>query len=139
MLEDPDLVRHMFEVIADTQMTVVRCVQARTGTSSVAVNRSIVNVDPAIYVHSNCSVQMISPKLYRDSLWPHELRLAREIRPFGIHHCGNNLQLYADSRARAVFCDVGWGSDVTKVNGAAGLRSSTSGGPRPGAQPRPRI
>jgi hypothetical protein len=118
MLEDPELVRHLFAVIAETQMRVVRCIQARTGTSSVSVNRSIVNVDPAIYVHSNCSVQMISPKLYRAAVWPHERRLAQEVRPFGIHHCGNNLQLYAASYAelQPVFCDVGWGSDVARVS-----------------------
>jgi hypothetical protein len=120
MVEDPELVRRLFEVIAETQLRVVRLIHARTGTSSVAVNRSIVNVDPAIYVHSNCSVQMISPALYRKALWPHELRLSREIRPFGIHHCGNNLQLYAASYAelQPVFCDVGWGSDVAKVGAA---------------------
>ena len=120
MLEDPELVRHLFAVIAETQMRVVRCIQARTGTSSVSVNRSIVTVDPAIYVHSNCSVQMISPKLYRAAVWPHERRLAQEVRPFGIHHCGNNLQLYAASYAelQPVFCDVGWGSDVARVSQA---------------------
>lgn len=118
LLEDPELVSHLFGVIAETQALVVRCVQQRTGTSSIAVNRSIVNVDPAIYIHSNCSVQMISPALYETALFPHERRLSEELRPFGIHHCGSNLQLYAETYARLplTFCDVGWGSDVAQCS-----------------------
>ena len=114
MLEDEELVRHLFGVIAQTQIAVAEYVRMRTGTASVAVNRSILNVDPRIYVNSNCSVQMISPALYRKHLLPWECRLARSLAPFGIHHCGHNLQRFAPAYAEAgpVFCDVGWGSDV---------------------------
>jgi len=40
--------------------------------------------------------------------------LAERLRPYGIHHCGNNLHLFRNSYAElpAVFYDVGWGSDV---------------------------
>ena len=65
MLEDVELAEHLFAVVAETQARVVECVRQRTGTCSIAVNRSILNVDPALYVHANCSVQMISPALYR--------------------------------------------------------------------------
>ncbi len=43
--------------------------------------------------------------------------LAWELAPYGIHHCGNNLHLFAKSYATLpslVFVDVGWGSDVAK-------------------------
>jgi uroporphyrinogen decarboxylase-like protein len=118
MLEDQELVSHLFRVIGETQIRVARCVEQRTGTNSISVNRSIVNVDSKIYVHSNCSVQMISPKLYESTLLPHERRLAEQLPPFGIHHCGNNLQLFADAYAELepVFCDVGWGSEVERVS-----------------------
>jgi hypothetical protein len=120
MLEDEGLVEHLFGVIAETQIAVAEYVRARTGTASVAVNRSILNVDPRIYVHGNCSVQMISPALYRERLLPWECRLARRLAPFGIHHCGHNLQRFAVAYAETgpVFCDVGWGSDVAR-SGAA--------------------
>ena len=65
MLEDVELVEHLFAVVAETQARVVECVRPRTGTCSLAVNRSILNVAPSLYVHANCSVQMISPALYR--------------------------------------------------------------------------
>ena len=120
MLEDPAVADHLFDVVAETQVRVVRLVQSRTGTSSVSVNRGIVNVDPRIYLHGNCSVQMVSPALYRERLLPSELRLARELRPYGIHHCGNNLHRFAGlySETGAVFYDVGWGSDVAAVSRA---------------------
>jgi hypothetical protein len=107
-------------VIAETQIRVASYVRARTGTSSVSVNRGIVNVDPAIYLHGNCSVQMVSPSLYEKRLLPFECRLAAELRPYGIHHCGDNLHRFASLYARtgAVFYDVGWGSNVAAVSRA---------------------
>ncbi len=120
LLEDRELTSHLFTVIAETMVQVASYVKARTGTTSVAVNRSIVNVDPAIHVNSNCSIQMISPALYRETIWPYELAIAARLRPFGIHHCGNNLQQYVSSYAQtgAVFYDVGWGSDVAACSRA---------------------
>jgi uroporphyrinogen-III decarboxylase len=112
--EDPPLVHHLFAVLSETYALVANYVKSRTGTCAVATNRSILNVDPELYLHSNCSVQMISPSAYEEFLLPYELYLAERLQPYGIHHCGNNLHLYADlySRVSSVFFDVGWGSDV---------------------------
>ena len=117
MLEDVELAEHLFAVVAETQARVVECVRQRTGTCSMAVNRCILNVDPALYVHANCSVQMISPALYEQRLLPYELLLARRLPPYGIHHCGDNAHLFAPLYAQADprFLDVGWGSDVSRV------------------------
>jgi uroporphyrinogen-III decarboxylase len=114
MLEDEELTRHLFSVVTETTVLVARYVKSRTGTSSISVNRSIVNLDPGIYLHGNCSVQMISPRLYRNAVLPFERRLADALRPYGIHHCGDNMHLFAEaySELAPVFCDVGWGSDV---------------------------
>ena len=116
MVEDRELVEHLFTLIGDLQVAVARYVRSRTGTCAVSVNRSIVNVDPAIYVHANCAMQMLSPRMYRQALLEHECRLAARLAPFGIHHCGDNMHLYAADYARtgAVFYDVGWGSDVAR-------------------------
>ncbi len=114
MVEDEELTTHLFSVVTETTALVAAYVKSRTGTSSVSVNRSIVNVDPSIFLHGNCSVQMISPRLYQRSVRPFERRLADALRPYGIHHCGNNLHLFAGAYAglSPAFCDVGWGSDV---------------------------
>ncbi len=116
LLEDAELVSHLCQVITETQVRVAEYVRARTGTCSLAVNRSIASVDRSIYLHANCSVQMISPALYRRTLLAYDCQLAARLGPYGIHHCGDNLHLFAKSYApsQAVFYDVGWGSDVTR-------------------------
>ena len=112
--EAPQLAHHVLAVVTEAQIAVATYMRARTGTLSLSTNRSTVNVDPSIFLHSNCSVQMVSPKVYTDFLFPYEKKLAEKLAPYGIHHCGNNLQLYAQYYARlpVAFYDVGWGSDV---------------------------
>ncbi len=112
--DDPELVEHLFGVITETIIYLARYVAARTGTNSIACNRSILNVDPSIFLHANCSVQMISPAIYERLLLPHEQRMARQLAPYGIHHCGDNLHLFAKAYATlgVRFVDVGWGSEV---------------------------
>lgn len=116
--EDPDLTDHLLGLIARTVAGVGRLVRQRTGTTSVAVNRSIVDVDSAIHVTSNCSVSMISPALYQDRVLPFERHLASHLSPFGVHHCGSNLQKYAAaySTLQPRFIDVGFGSDLEQCN-----------------------
>lgn len=111
---DPELTDHLFSVVAETLINVSRFVRRKTGTTSTAVNRSILNADPSIHLTSNCSVSMISPKLYESRILPHEIRVANELAPYGIHHCGSNLQKYADqyNRIDLKFLDVGSGSDL---------------------------
>jgi hypothetical protein len=118
LLDDEELVQHLFAVVAKTEATLAEYVRARTGTSSVAVNRSILNVDPRIHIEGNCSGQMISPAVYRKSLLPWHSYLSQRLVPFGIHHCGDNLHIFASAYAEthAVFYDVGWGSDVTRCS-----------------------
>jgi len=118
--KNPDLIHHLFSLIAETTLEIASYLKNRTGTCAIATNRSILNVDPQIYLHSNCSVQMISPATYEKYLLPYEMHLAEYIQPYGIHHCGNNLQLYASAYGKVplVFLDVGWGSDVARCRDA---------------------
>jgi len=120
MLEDEQVAEHLFTVVTETQARVAEYVRRRTGTCSVAVNRSILNVDSAIYVHANCSAQMISPALFGKQLLRYELLLARRLPPYGIHHCGNNTHLFAElyTQTNLRFLDVGWGSDASRVRAA---------------------
>jgi hypothetical protein len=119
--DDPKLVHHLFEVIAQTIYLVASYVQGRTGTSSISINRIVANIDPRLYLHSNCSVQMISQKTYQEFLLPYECWLAERLQPYGIHHCGDNLEHVVDAYARVpglAHVDVGWGSDVAACRDA---------------------
>lgn len=112
--EDRELTDHLLAIVAETVIKVVSYVRRRTGTTSISVNRSVLSVNPAIHVTSNCSVSMIAPGLYESRILPHELRIARQLAPFGIHHCGGNVHKYARqyNRMDLRFLDVGFGSDL---------------------------
>lgn len=110
----PDRVRRVLDVVAELIVQVAGYIRSRTGSSSIAVNRMVERVDPAIYLHANCSVQMISPRSYRTMQLPVEKRMADALRPFGVHHCGENMHQVAAAynELDLAFADVGWGSDV---------------------------
>lgn len=119
-IDDPNLIHHLFSLLAETTLDLAITLKHRTGTCAIATNRSILNVDPQIYLHSNCSVQMISPATYQEFLLPYEMYLAKHLQPYGIHHCGNNLHLFSQvyGQVPLIFMDVGWGSDVVRCRQA---------------------
>ena len=110
----PGRVTRLLEMIAELIVDVAAYIRQRTGSCSIAVNRMVERVDPRLFVHANCSIPMISPKSYRHIQLPIEKQMAQQIQPFGIHHCGGNLERYAREYAELplAFVDVGWGSDV---------------------------
>ena len=116
LIENPDLVAHLHEVIARTIYEVGRRIKARTGNIAISVNRTIASFDPTIFTIPNCSLQMISPKLYGERLFKYDAWLGQQLPPVGFHHCGNNAHLFAPyyAQAGAVYLDVGWGSDIAK-------------------------
>lgn len=135
------LAHHLFGVVAHTIYRVADYVRNRTGTSSVSLNRIVASIDPRLNLHCNCSVQMISSGTYERFLLPYECWLAERLQPYGIHHCGDNLEHVVEAYARVpglAYLDVGWGSDVTACRQAlpdtffslrlnpARLRSQTS-------------
>ncbi|RPJ58634.1 MAG: hypothetical protein EHM23_16930 [Acidobacteria bacterium] len=118
--DDPELVAHLTGVVAKTIGLVAGRIRQITGSASIAVNRSIVHVDSRIFLSANCSLQMVSPELYASHLLPAERLLADGLRPYGVHHCGDNCHLFAPgySELGVVFVDVGAGSDIKAVRSA---------------------
>jgi hypothetical protein len=116
----PERVHRVLDVIARLIAEVALYVRGRTGSASIAVNRMVERVDRSLFLHANCSVQMISPRSYRTMQLPVEQRMAEAIRPFGVHHCGANLHQVASAYAELglAFADVGWGSDVAACRAA---------------------
>jgi len=110
----PMRVRNLLGMIGELIADVAEYIRGRTGSSSISVNRMAARFDPRLFLHANCSVQMISPKSYQEMHLPIEQVMATRIQPFGIHHCGDNLHKMASLYAELplVFVDVGWGSDV---------------------------
>ena len=119
--ENPALARRLLDVSAQTIAAMAAYVRQRTGSNSVAVNRIVGAVDPRISLHSNCTVAMISARTYRQYLLDYDRRMAQDLWPFGIHHCGADMHKVRNEYAQvedAEFFDVGWGSDVAACRAA---------------------
>ncbi len=119
--ENPALARRLLDVVAQTLSAMAGYVRQRSGSNSLAVNRIVGAVAPALSLHSNCSVAMISARTYRQYLLAHDQRLARDLWPYGIHHCGADMHKVSREYAQvdgAEFFDVGWGSDVAACRAA---------------------
>ena len=117
-LSNPELARRVLKIVTDTMIEVIRFIKTRTGTSSISVTNIVEQIDPDLFVTSNCSTTMISPDNYRDFLLDCDQALADALPPFGIHHCGDDLQKMAPEYRKVEglrFLEVGWGSDLRFV------------------------
>ncbi len=113
--ENPQIVNHLFNVISETIVNLVTYIRKRTETSSISVNPQVRNFTPSINLHSNCSITMISQETYEEFLLKYDNYLSENLQPYGIHHCGDDMDRLAESYgkvSRVCFFDVGWGSDV---------------------------
>ena len=117
LLENPPLADKLGWLIARISTDMASTLRRRTGSSSISINRIIAQIGPIIHVVPNCSLQMVSPKIYEDRLLKFDQYLLQELAPGGFHHCGSNGHLHAPVYAKAnpVYMDVGWGSDVAAV------------------------
>jgi hypothetical protein len=120
LIQQPELAAHLHRVIAQTIYEVGRRVKARTGNVAISINRTIASFDPGIFTIPNCSLQMISPKMYEQHLLEYDIWLGERLPPLGFHHCGNNAHLFAPlyAQAGAVYLDVGYGSDIPACRAA---------------------
>lgn len=93
-------------------------IESYTGSTSISVNRSILNIDKKIFLHSECAHTMISSTHYQDFLLNYDIEWSKTRRPFGIHYCGKDSDRFAKDFAQIPhldFLDVGWGSDIGKL------------------------
>lgn len=120
LIQKPELAAHLHSVIARTIYEVGWRVKARTGHVAISINRTIASFDPTIFTIPNCSLQMISPKMYNQQLLEYDAWLGQQLPPLGFHHCGNNAHDFAPYYAQvgAVYLDVGWGSNIASCRAA---------------------
>jgi len=116
----PERVRRLLDLIGELIVEVAEYVHARTGSYSISVNRMAEQLTPTPFIHANCSVQMISPKSYREMQLPIERKMAERMPPYGIHHCGSNTHVVAAEYAKlpVAYVEVGWGSDAARCREA---------------------
>ncbi len=83
--------------------------------SSISVNRTVRHIKKPVFLHSECSVTMISEEQYKAFILPIDAEWSRRIRPFGIHFCGQDPHRFAPLFAALPnldFLDVGWGGAI---------------------------
>lgn len=115
MFESPGETRKQFLEIAGVIEKFVTGIAAETGTTSLSVNRNVINIKKPVFLHSECSHTMISTEQYEEFLLPFDLEWSSRYRPFGIHYCGKDPHRYAETFGKIPnldFLDVGWGGDL---------------------------
>ncbi len=121
MADRPDEVKSFFSGIASVINAFTRRIEAATGSSSISVNRNLVNLEAPVFLHSECSHTMISVADYEEYLLKYDIAFSETHRPFGIHFCGKDPHRFADSYAKIPaldFLDLGWGGDVAALRKA---------------------
>jgi hypothetical protein len=106
LLERPELCCHLFECLCVTMIDGIRKLHERQRRSGVELRFVTV---------SNCLVNLISPRAYRELLLPFDQRLAEVYGVIGIHNCAWNATPYLKSYAELPgvgYIDMGIDSDL---------------------------
>jgi len=109
LLERPEACRHLFECICATMIDGIRKLHERQRRSGV---------DLRFVTVSNCLVNLVSPRIYRELLLPFDQRLAGVYGVIGIHNCAWNATPYLKSYAEVpgvAYVDMGIDSDLPQA------------------------
>jgi len=109
MVDSPQRCRHLFDCICTTMTEAAKRLHERQLESGVKVD---------FFTVSNCLVNMVSPKQYRDILFPFDCRIAKAFGCIGIHNCAWNADPYIDDYAGVPhlgYIDMGLDSDLTRA------------------------
>ena len=109
MIERPDLSHHFFGIICDVMIELAHKVQARQRQTGFPIDFLTV---------SNCTINMISPEMYREFVFPYDKKIAQRFERFGVHTCNWNIDPYIDAfrkLPRLGYLDMGMDSNLPRV------------------------
>jgi len=109
LIANPERAHHVFEVVSETMINVIKAVYARQNGSGV---------ERDFFVTSNCVVNMISGAHYEEFLLPYDKRLSNAFTYFGIHNCAWNVDAYIDGYSEIDdlgYLDFGIDSDMERI------------------------
>ncbi len=118
MFDKPDEVAAFTASIAAVIKRFTDEIARATGTTSISVNRNVRNIARPVFLHSECSLVMISTEQYEEHLMKYDVEWSQTRRPFGIHYCGADPHRFAATFAKLPhldFLDLGWGGDVAAI------------------------
>jgi len=114
----PEEVRAFFGRIAEVIERFTAGVARDTGTTSISVNRTVRHIEGPVFLHSECSLTMISAAHYEKFILDIDSAWSERHRPFGVHYCGADPHRYAEALAKIPhldFLDVGSGGDLRAI------------------------
>lgn len=109
MLDEPGKAQHLFACVCETMMQGIRRLHERQRASGV---------DMGFVTVSNCLVNMVSPKMYRELLLPYDQQLAAVYGRIGIHNCAWSATPYLEAYAEVSgvgYIDMGIKSDLARA------------------------
>ena len=106
----PAFTHHLFTLISDLMIRLAQKVQKKQRKSGFYINHFCV---------SNCTVNMVSPQIYREFLLPYDKKIAESgFERFGMHTCNWNVTPYLEEikkLPKVGYLDMGIMSDMRKV------------------------
>jgi hypothetical protein len=109
MMEEPDRCARLFDAVTTTMIDAAKRLHSRQRETGVEVR---------FFTVSNCLVNMVSSRIYREQLLPCDKRIADAFESIGIHNCAWNADPYLDAYAevpRVAYIDMGIMSDLSRV------------------------
>ena len=112
LTDAPETAHRFFALICDVMIRLAQRVQARQRRSGFPINQMDI---------SNCVMNMISPRAYRQFFFPYDKRCAESFERFGVHTCNWNVTPYVHELAKLPkvgYLDMGIMSDMRLVRAA---------------------
>ncbi len=109
MIDKPEFVHGFFSTITDVMIRLAKMVQERQRKSGFYINQFSV---------ANCTMNMISPEMYREFVSPYDTRIAHSFERFGVHTCNWDITPYIDALKelpKVGYLDMGMDSDMARV------------------------
>ncbi len=109
LVERPDFAHQFFSLIADVMIQIAQSVQRRQRESGFNINQFSV---------SNCVMNMISPRMYTQFIFPYDKKIAKSFERFGVHTCNWNVTPYLkilSNLPKLGYLDLGMMSDMRKA------------------------
>jgi len=109
MIETTELAHQFFALITNVMIALAKRVQKRQRASGFQIDQLDV---------SNCVMNMISPQMYREFIFPYDQRIAEQFEYFGVHTCNWNINPYLSALSelpKVGYLDMGLVSDMHKA------------------------
>jgi hypothetical protein len=109
MATDPETVKSLFENVTMTMIEAAKRVYERQEQSGIKTR---------FFTISNCFVNMVSPRQYRDLLYPYDQQIANTFGLIGVHNCAWSATPYLEEYAKIPsvgYLDMGMTSDLQKA------------------------